>query len=66
MCDWLIGIAATILLVAASWGLLILLAKRLPPGIMRELAAFRLRVAGFRGSRAPTRHMRRRWRHRGR
>jgi uncharacterized membrane protein YkvA (DUF1232 family) len=40
MRDWLIGITATIAVVAASWGLLILLAKRLPPGIMRDLAAF--------------------------
>lgn len=40
MRDWLIGAAATILVVAASWALLILLAKRLPPGIMRDLAAF--------------------------
>lgn len=40
MRDWLIGIAATIVVVIAPWGLLILLAKRLPPGIMRDLAAF--------------------------
>ena len=40
MRDWLIGIGATIVAVIASWGLLILLAKRLPPGIMRDLAAF--------------------------
>jgi uncharacterized membrane protein YkvA (DUF1232 family) len=40
MRDWLIGIGVTILVVAASWGLLILLAKRLPPGILRDLAAF--------------------------
>jgi uncharacterized membrane protein YkvA (DUF1232 family) len=40
MRDWLIGIGATIMVVIASWGLLILLAKRMPPGIMRDLAAF--------------------------
>ena len=40
MRDWLIGIGATILVVVASWGLLMLLAKRLPPGILRDLAAF--------------------------
>jgi uncharacterized membrane protein YkvA (DUF1232 family) len=40
MRDWLIGIGATVLVVVASWALLVLLARRLPPGIMRELAAF--------------------------
>jgi uncharacterized membrane protein YkvA (DUF1232 family) len=40
MRDWLIGVGATIMVVLASWGLLILLARRLPPGIMRDLAAF--------------------------
>jgi uncharacterized membrane protein YkvA (DUF1232 family) len=40
MRDWMIGIGATILVVVASWGLLMLLAKRLPPGILRDLAAF--------------------------
>jgi uncharacterized membrane protein YkvA (DUF1232 family) len=40
MREWLIGIGITILVVAASWGLLILLAKRLPPGPLRDLAAF--------------------------
>jgi uncharacterized membrane protein YkvA (DUF1232 family) len=40
MRDWMIGVGATILVVVASWGLLMLLAKRLPPGILRDLAAF--------------------------
>jgi|SRR5512133_1764000 uncharacterized membrane protein YkvA (DUF1232 family) len=40
MRDWLIGVGATILVVVASWAVLVLLAKRLPPGIMRDLAAF--------------------------
>jgi uncharacterized membrane protein YkvA (DUF1232 family) len=40
MRDWLIGLAAAIALLLASWALLILLARRLPPGILRDLAAF--------------------------
>lgn len=40
MRDWLIGLAVAVGLLLASWGLLILLAKRLPPGILRDLAAF--------------------------
>ena len=38
--DWLIGLAFGLGLLIASWGLLILLAKRLPPGTVRDLAAF--------------------------
>jgi len=40
MREWLtwLGIAAALLV--ASWGLLILLARLLPPGILRDLAAF--------------------------
>ena len=37
---WLLGLAIAVAVVVASWGLLILLARRLPPGIMRDLAAF--------------------------
>ncbi|MEV4759709.1 DUF1232 domain-containing protein [Micromonospora sp. NPDC049559] len=40
MRDWLVGLAIGIGLLAASWALLILLARRLPPGILRDLAAF--------------------------
>jgi uncharacterized membrane protein YkvA (DUF1232 family) len=40
MRDWLIGIGAGVGLMAASWALLILLARRLPPGPLRELARF--------------------------
>ncbi len=40
MRDWLIGIGIAILVLIASWGLLLLLAKRLSPGILRDLAAF--------------------------
>ncbi|GAA2218413.1 YkvA family protein [Micromonospora olivasterospora] len=40
MRDWLIGLAIAVVLLLASWALLILLARRLPPGILRDLAAF--------------------------
>jgi uncharacterized membrane protein YkvA (DUF1232 family) len=40
MREWLIGLAIAIGLLAASWAVLILLARRLPPGILRDLAAF--------------------------
>ncbi|HKE98671.1 MAG TPA: DUF1232 domain-containing protein [Actinomycetes bacterium] len=38
MRDWLIGLAAAAGLMAATWAALILLARRLPPGPLRELA----------------------------
>lgn len=40
MPGWLIGIAATLLVVAATWALLIVAARRLPPGLLRDLAGF--------------------------
>jgi uncharacterized membrane protein YkvA (DUF1232 family) len=40
MRDWLIGLAIAVVLLLASWALMILLARRLPPGILRDLAAF--------------------------
>jgi uncharacterized membrane protein YkvA (DUF1232 family) len=40
MGDWATGLAIGAGLLIASWGLLILLAKRLPPGTARDLAAF--------------------------
>jgi len=40
MRTWLIGLAVGAGLLLASWGLLFLLARRLPPGILRDLAAF--------------------------
>jgi len=40
MRNWLIGLGITLAVIVASWGLLILLARRLPPGILRDLAAF--------------------------
>ena len=40
MRNWLIGVGITLAVIVASWGLLMLLAKRLPPGVLRDLAAF--------------------------
>ena len=40
MRDWLIGLAIAAGCVVAGWLLLIVLARRLPPGILRDLAAF--------------------------
>ncbi|WP_348774993.1 DUF1232 domain-containing protein [Verrucosispora sp. WMMD1129] len=40
MRDWLVGAAIAVVLLLVSWALLILLVRRLPPGIMRDLAAF--------------------------
>jgi uncharacterized membrane protein YkvA (DUF1232 family) len=40
MRDWLLGIATAVALMVAGWGLLIVLARRLPPGPLRELARF--------------------------
>lgn len=37
---WLTGLGIAVLCVIASWGILLLLARRLPPGIPRDLAAF--------------------------
>lgn len=35
---WVLGISAAVVL--ASWGVMVLLAKRLPPGLLRDVAAF--------------------------
>jgi uncharacterized membrane protein YkvA (DUF1232 family) len=40
MHDWLTGLAVAVGCLAASWLLLIVLARRLPPGILKDLAAF--------------------------
>jgi uncharacterized membrane protein YkvA (DUF1232 family) len=40
MRSWLVGLAIGVGLLVLSWGLLVLLARRLPPGIVRDLAAF--------------------------
>src|SRR5215207_7870889 len=37
---WLIGIGIAVGCVVACWALMIILARRLPPGVMRDLAAF--------------------------
>ena len=38
--DWLLGLAAAVGLMVAGWALLMLAARRLPPGPLRELARF--------------------------
>ena len=38
MRDWLVGLGVGATLLLASWGLLVLLARRLPPGVARDLA----------------------------
>jgi uncharacterized membrane protein YkvA (DUF1232 family) len=40
MRDWLVGLGITAAVIVGSWLLLIVLATRLPPGILRDLAAF--------------------------
>jgi uncharacterized membrane protein YkvA (DUF1232 family) len=40
MRDWLISLGVTVMVIVAPWGLLIVLAKRLPPGVLRDLVAF--------------------------
>lgn len=40
MPDWLVGLAVAVGLMVAGWALLILLARRLPPGPLRDLARF--------------------------
>jgi len=40
MRDWLVGLGIALACLIASWGVLLLLARRLPPGILRDLAAF--------------------------
>ncbi|WP_249997484.1 DUF1232 domain-containing protein [Actinoplanes sp. M2I2] len=40
MRDWLIALVVGIVCVIASWLVLIVLARRLPPGLLRDLAAF--------------------------
>src|ERR671919_2296535 len=37
---WLIGVGTCAAVLVVTWGLLVLLARRLPPGIMRDLAGF--------------------------
>jgi uncharacterized membrane protein YkvA (DUF1232 family) len=40
MRDWLVGLVIAVGCVIVGWLLLIVLARRLPPGILRDLAAF--------------------------
>ncbi|TDC84280.1 DUF1232 domain-containing protein [Micromonospora sp. KC606] len=40
MRDWLAGLGVATGCVVASWAMLVLLARRLPPGVLRDLAAF--------------------------
>ena len=40
MRTWLLGVAVGLAALLATWGLLVLAARRLPPGILRDLAAF--------------------------
>jgi len=37
---WLAGLGIALLCLVASWALLLVLARRLPPGLLRDLAAF--------------------------
>jgi len=38
--EWLTGLGIAVAIVVASWAVLLLLARRLPPGTARDLAAF--------------------------
>lgn len=38
--DWMVGLGVAVACLVASWALLLVLARRLPPGILRDLAAF--------------------------
>jgi uncharacterized membrane protein YkvA (DUF1232 family) len=40
MRSWLIGLGVVVACLIASWAVLLILARRLPPGILRDLAAF--------------------------
>ena len=40
MRDWLIGLAIAVVALIASWALLVLMARRIPPGPLRDVASF--------------------------
>jgi uncharacterized membrane protein YkvA (DUF1232 family) len=40
MRNWIAGLAVAVACLLASWALLLVLARRLPPGVLRDLAAF--------------------------
>ncbi len=70
MRDWLIGLAIAAACLIASWAGLLILARRPPSGILRDLAAFipdcvtAVRILGYHAARrspSPTRTPRRCW-----
>lgn len=40
MWNWLLAVGIGLAVILLTWGVLILLARRLPPGLARDLAAF--------------------------
>ncbi|MET7392147.1 DUF1232 domain-containing protein [Dactylosporangium sp. NPDC005572] len=40
MRGWLIGLGVTVTVVVVSWAVLVLLARRLPPGLAKDLVSF--------------------------
>lgn len=40
MKEWLVGLGIAVGLLLVSWGVLLMAARRLPPGVLRDLAAF--------------------------
>src|SRR6266567_2204826 len=40
MRNWIAGLGIAVVCLIASWALLLVLARRLPPGVLRDLAAF--------------------------
>jgi uncharacterized membrane protein YkvA (DUF1232 family) len=40
MRGWLVGLAVVLGLLLVSWAILLILARRLPPGLLKDLAAF--------------------------
>jgi len=40
MPDWILGLVVAALLVIGSWAVLVVAARRLPPGVLRDLAVF--------------------------
>jgi uncharacterized membrane protein YkvA (DUF1232 family) len=38
--EWLVGLGVAVGLLLVSWGVLLTAARRLPPGVLRDLAAF--------------------------
>jgi uncharacterized membrane protein YkvA (DUF1232 family) len=40
MREWLVGLGAVVVLIGVSWMVLVVLARHLPDGVLRDLAAF--------------------------